>query len=142
MKVALVDDRILGAILRGTTPAALRRRPLATTGLWYVRLCRAVLGSSLISGQLSGPFDKLPAVERQRAIDALLSLPDDITLPCLRDLGPIVGRLQGRHSLNILQSEVLAAAEQLDADVFIATPSPQLEEALHTEHRKVTIIGI
>jgi hypothetical protein len=41
--VALIDDRLLGAVLRGSTPRGLRRADFATTGYWYVRLCQAVL---------------------------------------------------------------------------------------------------
>ena len=54
----------------------------------------------------------------------------------LRHLAPEIGRLRGRHSLNILGMEVLAAALGLEAVVFLSAPSPRLEAALHAEHRR------
>lgn len=47
MTFALIDDQALGAVLRRQTPRSLRRRQLATTGHWYVRLCQAALEAAL-----------------------------------------------------------------------------------------------
>jgi hypothetical protein len=140
MTVALIDDQALGAVLRGSTPRRLRRRTLATTGHWYVRLCRAVLAASTPPGALSGPFEELPPRYRDRAVQALVELPEDVELVSLRDLGPAIGRIGARHRLNILQAEALAAAEHLDAEVFLTTPSPLLETALATEGRRVHLL--
>ena len=85
MTVALIDDQVLGAVLRGSTPRSLRRADLATTGYWYVRLCQAVLGTADRPGVLSGPFIELPGGLRERAIAAVLELPEDIELLSLRE---------------------------------------------------------
>ena len=91
----IVDDQLLGEILRGGSPPK-RRTPVFTTGYWYVRLCQAVLGAAERRGVLSGPFAGLPAATRERAMQALLELPDAVGLLSLRDLGPRIGHLRRR----------------------------------------------
>jgi len=131
--VALIDDQALGAVLRNKTPRLLRRRQLATTGYWYIRLCQAALSSSGHAGVLSGPFAQLPQPQRERAVNLLLELPAEIELLSLRQLGPDIGRLRAHHQLNILAIEVLAAAMTLNAEVFLSAPSPALQAALTAE---------
>jgi hypothetical protein len=133
VSVALLDDQALSAVLRGNIPRVLRRFDLATTGYWYVRLCQAVLGVAARPGVLSGPFMDLPDGLRERAISAILQLPDDIDLVSLRELAPEIGRLRRRHSLNILGMEALAAAISLEAEVVLSTSSPHLQRALSAE---------
>ena len=135
MTVALIDDQVLGAVLRGEAPVSLAGRALATTGCWYVRLCQAVLLATERPGVLSRPFDELSAERRREAVDALIELPEQIELISLRQLGPAIGRLRHRHSLNLLAGEAVAAADHLAADVFLSVPSPMLEKALATEGR-------
>lgn len=136
--IQLVDDRLLGAILRGHPPPNLDAS-VFTTGYWYVRLCQAVLTATTQPGKLSGPFLDLPEPARSRAIDALLVLPDEIGLVTLRDLGPGIGRLRSRHQLNILGMEALAAAIHLEAHVHLSVNSPKLEAALEAEGLTVTV---
>ena len=133
MTFALIDDQALGAVLRRQTPRALRRRQLATTGHWYVRLCQAALRSSGHAGVLSGPFHELPPDQRDRAVDLLLELPPEIELLSLRQLAPAIGRLRADHQLNMLSIEALAAAKALNAEVFLSVESPGLEAALTAE---------
>jgi len=138
--IQLVDDQLLGRILRGD-PAPQSRAEIFTTGYWYVRLCQAVLGASERTGVLSGPFAALPVEARERATHGLLELPDAIGLLSLRELGPSIGQLRSRHHLNILGTEVLAAATRLEAAVFLSAPSPRLQAALEAEDRPVTLVG-
>jgi hypothetical protein len=136
----LLDDQLLGRVLRGGDPP----RPgseVYTTGHWYVRLCQAVLGASERAGVLSGPFASLPDDARARAVEGLLALPASIGLLSLRDLGPRIGQLRARHNLNILGMEVLAAASRLEAEVFLSAPSPRLVDALRAEGRTATVIS-
>jgi hypothetical protein len=139
--VALIDDQLLGAVLRGSTPRSLRRFDLATTGYWYVRLCQAVLAADDRRGVLSAPFADLPEGLRPQAIAAALELPEAIDLLSLRQLAPDIGRLRQRHALNILGMEALAAALRLQAEVVLSTPSPRLEVALATEQRACRILS-
>jgi hypothetical protein len=132
----LIDDQLLSGVLRGFPPPR-QEASVFTTGYFYVRLCQAVLASDTSAGVLSGPFASLPDVLRERAIRALLELPEDIGLVSLRELAPVIGRLRRQYDLNILGIEVLAAAVYLDADVYLSASSPRLEEALHGEGRSV-----
>jgi len=138
--IQLIDDQLLGGILRGRTPPR-RKADVFTTGYWYVRLCQAVLASNRDSGTLSAPFASLPDPTRDRAIQALLDLPDQIGLVSLRELAPVIGQLRNRHDLNILGMEVLAAAVHFEADVYLSAPSPRLQEALIRESRRARIMS-
>lgn len=135
----LIDDQLLGAVLRGEPPPA-AGTAVFTTGYWYVRLCQAVLGASDRPGVLSGPFEALPVEDRDRAIQALLELPEAIGLVSLRELAPTIGQLRRRHQLNILGLEALAAALHLEADVYLAASSPRLQDALQQERRHCEVV--
>lgn len=128
----IVDDRLLGTILRGESPPR-SGAPVFTTGCWYVRLCQAVFGATERLGALSAPFATLPSALQRRATAALLELPPDIGLVSMRELAPLIGRLRQRHQLNMLGMEALAAAVYLDADVVLSAPSPRLQAALAAE---------
>lgn len=109
-----------------------------TTGLWYVRLCQAVLSTDERTGVLSAPFVALPEPLRARAIRAVLALPDEIGLVSFRELGPTVGQLRARHRLNLLGMEALAAAVHLSSEdrelvVELSVSSPKLEASLELE---------
>ena len=139
MTVALIDDQMLGAVLRGKRPRVLTSKEVYTTGYWYVRLCQAVLGAQERIGALSRPFVELPEELRERALAAVLQLPEDIGLLSLRELGPTIAELRQHHQLNILSIEALAAATRLDAHVYLSASSPQLESALRSAKLKVKV---
>ena len=139
MTVALIDDQMLGAVLRGQRPRVLASKEIYTTGYWYVRLCQAALGVQERTGVLSGPFVELPEELRQRALAAVLELPDEIGMLSLRELGPTIAALRSRHQLNILSIEALAAAARLNAQVYLSASSPQLEQALRSTNLKVRV---
>lgn len=141
MTVALIDDQLLGQVLRGRTHRSLASQELFTTGYWYVRLCQAVLGANVRTGVLSRPFSELPGVLREKAMHAVLELPGEIGLISLRELAPTIAQLRQRHQLNILGIEALAAATRLGAEVFLSAPSPLLEDALKSENLKVNVRG-
>ena len=135
----LVDDRVLSDLLQGQPPPQ-PEELVYTTGCWYVRLCQAAL-SSPVSGALSGSFTDLPPKLLSGALQALLELPDEIGLLSLRTLAPLIGQLRTRHRrLNLLSVEALAAALYLDADVYLLTPSPPLQEALSAEGRQAIVL--
>ena len=139
MTVVLIDDQLLGAVLRGQPPRVLASKELYTTGYWYVRLCQAVLGAQERAGVLSRPFVELPDELRQRSLAAVLELPADIGLLSLRELGPTIAQLRQHNQLNILSIEALAAATRLQANVHLSGPSPLLEEALRAANLKVKV---
>ncbi len=136
----LVDDRVLSALLQGEAPPQ-PEQPVYTTGCWYVRLCQAAL-SSPVSGTLSSSFAELPPKLVPRALHSLLELPEEIGLVSLRILAPLIGRLRSRHrQLNLLSIEALAAALHLNAQVYLLTPSPPLQDALAAEGRQAAILA-
>lgn len=122
MSVVLIDDHLLLRVLLGEEPPTLRPSgaAIATTGLWYHRLCRAladekVIGS--ISRQLGAVEDDVAAA----VLGTVIDLPDTIELISLRTLSWPMGKLV--HSgarLNLLSLEALAAARQLSAEVCLA----------------------
>jgi hypothetical protein len=137
--VALIDDQLLGQVLRGRRPRSLASAELHTTGYWYVRLCQAALGANERTGVLSRPFAELSPSLRDKALRAVLDLPDDIGMLSLRHLGPTIAQLRQHHQLNVLGLEALAAASILGAKVFLSAPSPMLESALRSERLEVKV---
>ena len=136
----LVDDRVLSTLLQGGAPPQ-PEQPVCTTGCWYVRLCQAAL-SSTVSGTLSSSFAELPPKLVPRALHSLLELPEEIGLVSLRSLAPLIGRLRSRHrQLNLLSIEALAAALHLNAQAYLLTPSPPLQDALTAEGRQTFILA-
>ncbi len=60
----------------------------------------------------------------------------------LRSLAPLIGRLRSRHrQLNLLSIEALAAALHLNAQVYLLTPTPPLQDALAAEGRQAVILA-
>jgi hypothetical protein len=139
----VIDDQLLSIVLRGERlPGQLDSSgPIFTTGYWYVRLCQAALGVVDGPGALSRPFEAFPPDRRERALAAVLELPDEIGLISLRELGPVIAQLRARYQLNILSIEAVAAAVHLDATVALSTSSPRLEAALAAEGRAVQVIA-
>lgn len=131
----LIDDRLLvDLVLAAEPPGWIRGGALFTTQYWYYRAARAAVAGG--SGQLSGPFAQLPIDEQARAIEALLTLPDDIGLPEVRALVPEMVEVSRRHQrLNLLNVEAVAAAAVLDAAVLLAprTADGVLPDVLDTE---------
>ena len=134
----LVDDHLLLDVLvtrRSRSLLAARSRgDLATTGLWYYRLCHAI-GSSSIAGRLSAPLASLPEPTREDAIRAIVRLPEDIVVVSLRDLAPAMARVVSHHRLNLLAQEAVAAARHLNAEVRVSKhdDGPLLRVALRAE---------
>ncbi|MGI8791775.1 MAG: hypothetical protein ACR2H3_01115 [Acidimicrobiales bacterium] len=87
------------------------------------------------------PFAELPEPTRQRAVAALLELPEEIGLVSMRHLAPRIGELRRTYDLNILGMEALAAAVHVQADVLLSASSPRLEEALRAEGRDVEVLA-
>lgn len=122
MSVVLVDDHLLLRILLDDEPEVLRPRgaALATTGLWYHRLCRALAGDRVV-GSLSR---RLGAVDRFVAAAVLrdvIDLPETIELVSLRTLGwPMSTLVAGGVRLNLLSLEALTAARHLGAEICLA----------------------
>lgn len=122
MSVALIDDHLLLRLLLGEEPQDLRSpgTAIATTGLWYHRLCRALADQAVV-GSMSR---RLGAVENDVAASALASvieLPETVELVSLRTLGwPMAELVHAGARLNLLSLEALAAARRLSAEICLA----------------------
>ena len=118
----LVDDHLLLQLLLGREPAELRPAgsTVATTGLWYHRLCRA-LSSATVTGSMSRQLGQVDPALAAAAVHAVVEMPEAIDLVSLRSLGwPMAMLLSGGERLNLLSLEALAAAIELGADIYLA----------------------
>lgn len=122
MSAILVDDHLLLRLLLDDEPSDLRSAGtrIATTGLWYHRLCRALADEAVV-GSMSR---RLGAVGDDIAVDVLASvveLPETIELVSLRTLGwPMAELVHPGARLNLLSLEALAAARHLRAEICLA----------------------
>ena len=122
MSVVLVDDHLLLRVLLGHEPPTLRpsNTVIATTGLWYHRLCRALADEKVV-GSISRQLGDVDDAVASAVLGTVIDLPDTIELVSLRRLGWPMGELV--HSgarLNLLSLEALAAAQQLSAEICLA----------------------
>ena len=93
---------------------------IATTGLWYHRLCRA-LSDQAVVGSMSRRLGGVQMAVAADAVAAVIDLPDTIELLSLRTLGWPMARIG--HSgarLNLLSLEAIAAAIHLRAEICLA----------------------
>ena len=96
---------------------SVRDEELATTNLWYARLCKSAARAS--TGALVGDLNLL---ERQALVAALVRLPADFQVVPMRDLAWRMGVLISEESgLSTLGAEVVAAAEALDGRVLASS---------------------
>ena len=116
----LLDDHLLRDWLVGPDASlrrAVRRDDLATTNLWYARLCKSAAGQR--GGALLGGWDPN---ERDALVAALVGLPDEFEVVPMRQLAWRMGRLISEHSgLSTLGSEAVAAAEVLNARLLVSS---------------------
>lgn len=131
MDVVLDDRLLIEELLVGLDRGGAQ---LHTTSYWYYRACRAAVAGG--GGHLSGPFRELPRGDQQRAIAAMLQLPEEIGLPRPRHVVPLMVAAAGRHpKLNLLNLEAVAAAQFLGATVWLSPEGARgiLPDVLATE---------
>ena len=118
MSVVLVDDHLLRDLLADFANARLRRvvtgRSIATTNLYYARLCRSVVAAR--GGQLTGHWT---SSQRAALGEVLTDLPDDIVIVPMREIAHRMAQLVATHPLSTLGSEAIAAAEVLGARLVV-----------------------
>ena len=117
-----MDDHLLLRVLLHDEPPSLRPAgaAIATTGLWYHRLCRA-LATDAVRGSMSRQLGAVDDAVAADVLAAVIELPDTVELVSLRTLGWPMGELvQGGARLNLLSLEALAAAKHLSAEVCLA----------------------
>jgi len=115
----LVDDHLLRdwmARRDDTLIQAIANKPLATTNLWYARLCKSA--ASVGGGALLGGWNR---AERQTLIGSLVALPAAVTILPMRQLAWTMGTLIAGHGgLSMLGAEAVAAALQLEGGLLVS----------------------
>lgn len=126
--MVVIDDALLLDVLADTAAPELlearRRGEVGTTGSWYWRATRAVLGDG--HGALSRRIEALPPVAQDVVRVGVDDLPAEIAIISLRRLVPIMARLP--RPANLLTLEAVAAARLLEADLLVSTTSSLLED--------------
>ncbi len=93
---------------------------MATTGLWYHRLCRALADDTII-GSMSRRLGAVDDAVATDVVGAVIELPDIVELVSLRQLAwPMAELVHTGVRLNLLSLEALAAARQLTAEICLA----------------------
>ena len=118
MSVVLLDDHLLRDVLADSANGRLRRlvagRTIATTNLFYVRLCRSVMAAR--GGQLTGGWSE---PDRRALGLALITLSDEIAVVPMREIAARMAQLIADRPLSTLGAEAIAAAEVLDARLIV-----------------------
>jgi hypothetical protein len=97
--------------------AAIAGEAVATTNLWYARLCKSAARAS--GGALLGGW---ATKERRTLIAGLIAPPREVTIVPMRDLAWRMGELANDHvSLSALGAEAVAAAMELPARVLVSS---------------------
>ena len=138
----LLDDHLLRDWLVGPDAVlrrAVRRDDLATTNLWYARLCKSAAGRR--GGALLGGWEPN---ERDALVASLVALPDEVEIVPMRQLAWRMGQLMSEHSgLSALGSEAVAAAEALSARLLVSSrdDSPGIRGACRVLRMRYTTVA-
>lgn len=141
----MVDDHLLLRLLVDDEPPDLRPHGgrVATTGLWYHRLCRA-LADPTITGTISRSLGDVDARLAAATVGAVADLPETIVLTSMRSLAWPMGQLIADGArLNLMSLEALAAARHLDAEICLAVAdeNPPLVAASRAHDVPVRLIA-
>ena len=118
MSLAILDDHLLRDLLAddlsAELAAVLDRHDPATTNLYLYRLSKSVVSAP--GGALTGGWPS----EQRRALGAsLLASADRIEIVPLRTITFRMAEIAESHRVSTLGAECVAAAEHLDAPVYV-----------------------
>lgn len=118
MSLAILDDHLLRDLLADDLSPELAdvldRHEPATTNLYLYRLSRSVISAR--GGALTGGW----TADQRRALGAsLLAVPDGIQIVPLRTIAFRMAEIAESHRVSTLGAECVAAAEHLDAPVYV-----------------------
>ena len=132
MSHVVLDDHLLRDVLAAELGVQLSRlvgtHDLATTNLYYVRLCKSVVAAR--GRQLTGGWSP----ERRRELGRrLLQLPESILILPMRQIGFRVAELTDSQRVSTLGAEAVAAAEHLGAPLCVwdGDDGPGIRAAAH-----------
>jgi hypothetical protein len=114
----VIDDHLLRDVLGGEQGRRLARlvdtNELATTNLYYVRLCKSVIAAR--GGKLTGGW----TADRRRELGRrLLDLPASILILPMRLIAYRMAELAESQKVSTLGAEAVAAAERLGASLCV-----------------------
>ena len=145
----VIDDGLVLALLSGSTATEVEElRPGVdddiplTTGSWYFRLCRAVVGGR--RGRLTKDLDALDSSDAQVVEQRLLQPPPDrLRIIGMADVAPTAALLANQHRLNSLSAEALALAflEATSIVVSARNDGPPLRRAAEAEGIEYRVVG-
>jgi hypothetical protein len=130
MSQVVLDDHLLRDFLVGEPEPRLaqlvEQNELATTNLFFVRLCKSVVAAR--GGSLTGDW---PAERRRELGRSLLELPKSILILPMRLIGYRLAELAASHRVSTLGAEAVAAAEKLGASLCVweGDDGPGIREA-------------
>ena len=96
--------------------AAIADQSLATTNLWYARLCKSAASVSVGAGRGRWSVD-----QRRVLVARLVDLPDEVAVVPMRQLAWRMGELiAGYNGLSMLGAEAVAAAIALEGHLLVS----------------------
>jgi hypothetical protein len=126
----VIDDHLLRDVLAAEHGRRLTRlitaNELATTNLYFVRLCKSVVAAR--GGALTGNWSP----QRRRELGRrLVELPESILILPMRLVGFRMAELAEDQRLSTLGAEAVAAAEHLGASLYVweGDDGPGIREA-------------
>jgi hypothetical protein len=126
----VLDDHLLRDVLANEQGRRLSRlvatNDLATTNLYYVRLCKSVVAAR--GGRLTGDW----STDRRRELGRrLLELPESILILPMRLIGYRVAEIAEGQRVSILGAEAVAAAEHMGGSLCVwdGDDGPGIREA-------------
>jgi hypothetical protein len=129
----VLDDHLLRDVLADEQGRRLCRlvnsNDLATTNLYYVRLCKSVVAAR--GGRLTGDW----SADRRRELGRrLLELPESILVLPMRLIGYRVAELAESQRVSTLGAEAVAAAEHIGGSLCVwdGDDGPGIREAART----------
>lgn len=116
----VLDDHLLRDWMAGSDEdlaGATGGEPIATTNLWYARLCKSA--ARVTGGALLGEWGD----EQRRALVAgLIALPEEVAIVPMRQLAWRMGELGADHAgLSTLGAEAVAAAVEMNARLLVSS---------------------
>lgn len=116
---AVLDDHLLRDWLARRDDAlvgAVAGEPIATTNLWYARLCKSAARAS--GGALLEGWD---VAERRALVAGLVALSSKVAIVPMRDLAWTMGGLIADHGgLSALGAEAVAAAARVEGRILVS----------------------
>ncbi|HEX3794892.1 MAG TPA: hypothetical protein VHV57_10375 [Acidimicrobiales bacterium] len=118
MSHVVLDDHLLRDVLSAekgpTLDSVVSANEIATTNLYYVRLCKSVIAAR--GGKLTSGW----SIERRRDLGRrLLELPESVLILPMRLIGYRVAEVADSQRVSTLGAEAVAAAEHLGATLCV-----------------------